>query len=62
MAWSLFKKHKSDDYFKEKFKEPMGREARIIVTEARRIRHRHPDLTGVQLVRLVYWGAPGEDE
>lgn len=56
------KRHQADEYFKNKFREPMGREAHATVFTARSIRHRHPDLSGPELVRLVYWGASGSAE
>jgi hypothetical protein len=56
------KTHKSDEYFRQKFTVPMGREAFCTVTEAHAIRHRFPDLSGPELVRLVYWGASGAVE
>jgi hypothetical protein len=61
MKWflSLFrsKPHKADAYFKQKLREPMSRDARMIVQEAKRIRHDYPNLDGHQLVHLVYWGS-----
>ena len=56
------KRHPADEYFKAKFHEPMGREAHAIVFEAHTLRHRYPDLSGPELVRLVYWGASGSVE
>ena len=53
------KRHRADEYFKEKFRQPLGREAHSILFEARHIRHQYPDLDGPELVRLVYWGASG---
>jgi len=51
--------HKSDEYFRSKFRDCMSREAHAIVFEARSIRHSYPELSGPELVRLVYWGASG---
>lgn len=57
--------HKADEYFKSKFREignpswESGKEALKIVEEAWFIRHRYPDLSGPELIRLVYWGASG---
>jgi hypothetical protein len=63
MIWPFKrKKHQADEYFRRKFKEPMGREAFKILYEARSIRHQYPDLSGPELVRLVYWGASGARE
>ena len=61
---SLFsrKPHKADEYFRAKFQQPMGREAFAIVAEAWSNRHKYPDLSGPELVRLVYWGASGASE
>lgn len=56
---NLFKKHQADEYFREKFRHSMGNEAFCTLMEANRIRHQHPDLSGPELVRLVYWGASG---
>lgn len=63
-----FKKHKADSYFKAKFREighpkhQSGLEAYKIVLEAHYIRHQYPDLSGPELIRLVYWGASGSIE
>ncbi|QIG67720.1 hypothetical protein PP747_gp019 [Rhizobium phage RHph_Y38] len=66
MNWiaKLFKRkpHQADAYFKAKLREQMGKEAFHIVCEAKRIRHQYPDLSGPELVRLVYWGASGEKD
>ncbi|QIG70757.1 hypothetical protein EVB91_206 [Rhizobium phage RHph_I1_18] len=61
-GWFRSKSHKADEYFKAKFRERMGREAFRIVYAARSIRHQYPDLSGPELVRLVYWGASGAKE
>lgn len=53
------KPHIADEYFKYKFREPMSSEARNIVFDAHSIRHKYPELSGPELVRLVYWGASG---
>lgn len=53
------KPHQADEYFKMKFREPLDREAWSILMEAKSIRHEYPDLSGPELVRLVYWGASG---
>jgi hypothetical protein len=56
-------RHKADTYFSEKFlRGQMGKEAFGIVSEAYRVRHRYPGLSGPELVRLVYWGASGSTE
>lgn len=63
MGWfKLFKKksHQADEYFKHKFKERMSTESYRIVFEAHSIRHDYPDLSGPELIRLVYWGASGD--
>ena len=56
-----FRKHKADEYFREKWKRerPNTREGWYVLAEAERIRHQYPDLSGPELVRLVYWGASG---
>jgi hypothetical protein len=54
--------HIADEYFKAKFMEQMGAEARAVVFKARSIRHKYPNLSGPELVRLVYWGASGSAE
>ena len=46
------KAHKSDEYFSAKLKLPMGREAFTVVTEARSIRHKYPDLSGSEMGML----------
>ena len=56
------KRHKADAYFKAKQEEWLSREALDIIFEAKRIRHRYPELSGPELVRLVYWGASGSAE
>lgn len=62
------KKHKADEWFKHKFREignprwESGKEAWRIVQEAYFVRHRYPELSGPELVRLVYWGASGSVE
>lgn len=53
------KAHQADEYFRAKFRERMGDDAYKIVFEARHIRHQYPELSGPELVRLVYWGASG---
>ena len=53
------KPHKADEYFRQKFAVSMGREAHRIVFQAYDIRHQYPDLSGPELIRLVYWGASG---
>jgi hypothetical protein len=58
-GWLRRPPHKADEYFKFKFRQPMGVEAHRIVCEAYSIRHQYPDLDGPELVRLVYWGASG---
>lgn len=63
MMWPLKRKiHKADQYFNEKFKVPMGREAFTVVTEAHARRHEFPELSGPELVRLMYWGTSGAVE
>jgi hypothetical protein len=54
--------HKADEYFRHKLRERMSAESSKIVWEARSIRHQYPDLSGPELVRLVYWGASGTPE
>jgi hypothetical protein len=57
---AIFTKHKADEYFKHKLLEAETEEARKLFLEAKAIRHTYPDLSGPELVRLVYWGASGE--
>ncbi len=59
LRWFKRRRHKSDEYFKAKFREPMSSDAFNILNEACHIRHEYPDLSGPELVRLVYWGASG---
>lgn len=54
------KPHQADEYFKNKFLEPMSNESHAILCTAYFSRHQHPDLTGPELVRLAYWGVVGE--
>ncbi len=54
--------HKADEYFQQKFKEHMGREAFDTVKKAHAMRHRYPDLSGPELVRMVYWGTSGANQ
>lgn len=61
-GWFRSPPHKTDEYFRAKFKEPMSREAHDILFEAQSIRHQYPNLSGPELVRLVYWGASGTKE
>jgi hypothetical protein len=53
------KPHQADEYFRQKFRERLTLESHRVVFTARKIRHQHPDLSGPELVRLVYWGASG---
>lgn len=56
---NIFKKpepHQADGYFKWKFKQRLSSEAWLLVYHAKQIRHQYPDLTGQELVHLVYWG------
>lgn len=58
----MSKPHKADAYFKAKFNERMGPEAHRIVFEAQSLHHQYPDLSGPELVRLVYWGTSGSTD
>jgi hypothetical protein len=51
--------HKADAYFKQKFRSQLTAEEHNIVFDAYSIRHQYPDLSGPELVRLVYWGTSG---
>lgn len=62
LFWPRSEPHKADEYFDHKLMEPLSRESRRIVGEAYRLRHQYPDLSGPELVRLVYWGASGSKE
>jgi hypothetical protein len=55
----MFLSHPADTYFKQKLTEPMSAESRKLLINAKAIRHSHPDLSGPELVRLIYWGASG---
>jgi len=59
-----FRKHQADEYFKRKFRyeRPETKEGWNALLEAKWISHKYPDLSGPELVRLVYWGASGVSE
>jgi hypothetical protein len=60
MIWPFKRRsHSADQYFAGKFRESMGREAHATVCTAFALRHQYPDLSGPELVRLVYWGGSG---
>lgn len=60
MIWP-FRKHQADAYFRHKFRHegPTTTEGWNTLLEAKWLRHQYPDLSGPELVRLVYWGASG---
>lgn len=61
MRHTMFpRKHQADGYLKHKLLEVETEEGRKTILEAIAIRHTYPDLSGPELVRLVYWGASGE--
>lgn len=62
ILWSSRRKHPADAYFRHKFLEQMQPDSYRIVCAAYNIRHDYPDLSGPELVRLVYWGASGASE
>lgn len=65
MFWPFRRrKHQADEYFRYKWKHerPETKEGWNILMEAQRIRHQYPELSGPELVRLVYWGASGSPE
>lgn len=51
--------HKADAYFAKRFWSARGHGGSEVVAEAHAMRHRFPDLSGPELVRLAYWGASG---
>ena len=57
---NIFTKHQADAYFKQALREVETEEGRKTILEAKSIRHAYPNLSGPELVRLVYWGASGE--
>lgn len=51
--------HQADAYFAQKFRSAHRHGGSVVVAEAHAMRHRFPDLSGPELVRLAYWGASG---
>lgn len=59
-----FRKHQADEYFRFKlrYERPHTKEGWDALLEAKSIRHKYPDLSGPELVRLAYWGTSGTPE
>lgn len=53
------RQHQADGYFDSLRRARMSRDTRQLVATAWAIRHDYPDLSGPELVRLVYWGVSG---